>query len=226
MEPSNTSLSRLESMPEDMRRLIVSKVGASSSTDYGNTVLTCKSLNFGLDDPLIARTLNIDPLVRRPDLANGYGEMMGELLASNNLDAHYVKGMCEFFGSDDPVLGIHHLRLAAKGAHKEAKYLYGVLSMALGMVNKGKKILSKLTDAVGVCSIEAIWENVHASLSHLHVEMKDVYVDSLIIMGPPLNCHPPGVNTVCAECYHAYFMTEFFEMALGINPAIPPATGA
>ncbi|KAG5384348.1 hypothetical protein IGI04_035818, partial [Brassica rapa subsp. trilocularis] len=59
------------------------------------------------------------------------------------------------------------------GARKEAKYLYGVLLMATGMINKGKKILSKLTDAIGLDSVERSWENVQASLSHLTVEMKD-----------------------------------------------------
>ncbi|CAF2326964.1 unnamed protein product [Brassica napus] len=88
-----------------------------------------------------------------------------------------------------------------------------------GYDQQGKKILSKLTDAIGLDSVETSWENVQASLSHLTVEMKDVYVDSLISMEPELNCHPPGVNTVCFKCYHAYLMTEFFEMALGLNPA-------
>ncbi|CAN6917108.1 unnamed protein product [Brassica oleracea] len=162
MEPSKRSLSRLESMPDDMLRLIVSKVGASSSADY------C---------------------------------------------------MCEYFDLGNPVLGLYHLRIASKGAHKEAKYLYGVLLMATGMISKGKKILSKLTEDIGLESVETSWDNVQASLSHLTVEMKEVYVDSLISMEPELNCHPPGVNTVCYKCYHAYLMTEFFEMALGLNPA-------
>uniref|UniRef100_A0A0D3ACL8 At2g35280-like TPR domain-containing protein n=1 Tax=Brassica oleracea var. oleracea TaxID=109376 RepID=A0A0D3ACL8_BRAOL len=62
--------------------------------------------------------------------------MMESLLASNHLDAHYVKGMCEYFDLDNPVLGLHHLRIASKGAHKEAKYLYGVLLMATDELGK------------------------------------------------------------------------------------------
>ena len=61
MEPSKRSLSRLESMPDDMLRLIVSKVGASSSADYCNTMMACKSLNFGLDDPLICQNTQHHP---------------------------------------------------------------------------------------------------------------------------------------------------------------------
>ncbi|WZZ27423.1 hypothetical protein YC2023_010824 [Brassica napus] len=195
MEPSKRSLSRLESMPDDMLRLIVSKVGASSSADYCNTMMACKSLNFGLDDPLICQNTQHHP----------HG---GE-----------TQYLLRYFDLGNPVLGLYHLRIASKGAHKEAKYLYGVLLMATGMISKGKKILSKLTEDIGLESVETSWDNVQASLSHLTVEMKEVYVDSLISMEPELNCHPPGVNTVCYKCYHAYLMTEFFEMALGLNPA-------
>ncbi|CAN6853398.1 unnamed protein product [Brassica oleracea] len=46
MEPTNRSLTHLDTMPDDMLRLIISKLGAASSTDYCNAVITCKSLNF------------------------------------------------------------------------------------------------------------------------------------------------------------------------------------
>ncbi|KAH0883092.1 hypothetical protein HID58_059188 [Brassica napus] len=102
MEPTNHSLTRLDTMPDDMLCLIISKVGAALSTD----------------DPLIAKTLSVAPLVERPHLANGYEKMMESLLAANNLDAHYVKGMREYFYFDNHFLGLHHLRLASKGDHK------------------------------------------------------------------------------------------------------------
>ncbi|XP_013669600.2 F-box protein At2g35280-like [Brassica napus] len=128
MEPANISLFRLDALPEDMLRVIVSKVGATSSTDYGNTLLTCKSLNFNLDDPLIAKVLSLGPLVKKPHLADRYRKMMDSLLGANNVDAHYVKGISEYFRFGNHFLGLHHLRLASKGNHKEARYLYGVLS--------------------------------------------------------------------------------------------------
>lgn len=90
--------------------------------------------------------------------------------------------MREYFYFDNHFLGLHHLRLASKGDHKEAKYLYGVLHMALGMIEKGKKILTKLTEDDGLDSVEMSWENVQESLSQLNVRMKDVYVDSYMSM--------------------------------------------
>ncbi|KAL0702354.1 hypothetical protein Bca4012_058476 [Brassica carinata] len=172
MEHTNHPLT-LDNMPDDMLRLIVSKVGAASSTDYANTVITCKGLNFGLDDPLMARTLNIAPVVDRPHLADQYEQLIEQLMAANNLDAQYVTGMREFFHFDNNFLGLHFLRLASSGGHREAKYLYGLLHMALGWIEYGKKILSELTDAEGISSIERIW------VSQLNVRMKDQYVDAL-----------------------------------------------
>ncbi|CAN7094923.1 unnamed protein product [Brassica rapa subsp. narinosa] len=70
------------------------------------------------------------------------------------------------------------------GDHKEAKYLYGVLHMALGMIEKGKKILTKLTEDDGLDPVEMSWENVQESLSQLNVRMKDVDItDDGVDMG-------------------------------------------
>uniref|UniRef100_M4CS45 Uncharacterized protein n=1 Tax=Brassica campestris TaxID=3711 RepID=M4CS45_BRACM len=70
------------------------------------------------------------------------------------------------------------------GDHKEAKYLYGVLLMALGMIEKGKKILTKLTEDDGLDPVEMSWENVQESLSQLNVRMKDVDItDDGVDMG-------------------------------------------
>lgn len=54
--------------------------------------------------------------------------------------------------------------------------------MALGMIEKGKKILTKLTEDDGLDPVEMSWENVQESLSQLNVRMKDVYVDSYMSM--------------------------------------------
>ncbi|KAG2329819.1 hypothetical protein Bca4012_020651 [Brassica carinata] len=207
-------------MPDDMLRLIVSKVGSASSTDYCNAVLSCKSLNFGSDDPFIGKALSIAPLVERPHRANRYEKLMENLLAANNLDAHYVKGMQEFFDFDNHIMGLHHLSVASEGDHKEAKYLYGLLLMAMGMIEKGKKILSKLTDDEGLDFVEMSWEKIQTSLSQLNVRLKDEYVASYMIMQPELRCHPADINPV-----PAYLMSEFFDMVLGLNPVPAAARG-
>ncbi|KAJ4875581.1 Uncharacterized protein Rs2_40599 [Raphanus sativus] len=219
MSPSNLSMSRLEDLPDDMLRLIVSKVGSASSTDYFNAISSCNSMTFGVTDPMITKTLNITPLVKRPDRATSYTEFMASLIAANKFDAHFVKGMSEYFSFNNRFLGLHHLRFASKGNHKETKYLYGLLLMALGMIDKGKKILSKLTNDVGLASVEMIWESIQSSLSYLPVELKDEYVASYMSMQPEVDCHPEEINTVCSNYYHAFLMSEFSDMVIDVNPA-------
>ncbi|KAH0847095.1 hypothetical protein HID58_091812 [Brassica napus] len=48
MNPKKADMITLETMPNDMLMVIVSKVGATSSLDYFNTITSCKSLNFEL----------------------------------------------------------------------------------------------------------------------------------------------------------------------------------
>ncbi|KAJ4867348.1 hypothetical protein Rs2_03310 [Raphanus sativus] len=218
MEPNKRNPTRLDTLPDDMLRVIISKVGAASSSDYANTVLSCRSMNFGLDDPLIATTLCISPLVEQPRLADNYGKLMEQLLAADNLAAHYVKGIREYFLFDNQSLGLHHLRIASNGSHREATYLYGLLRMALGMVDEGKKIISELSEDVGVASVEKIWVKVQKSISDLPLRLKDEYVATYMKMKPDVNCHPAEVDTVCSGCFHAYLMYEFFDMVIGLNP--------
>ncbi|CAH8363773.1 unnamed protein product [Eruca vesicaria subsp. sativa] len=223
MEPTKRSLSCLESIPDDMLRLTISKVGSASSTDFINSLLTCKSMNFSVDDPLIAKDLSLAPLVKKPLLANRYKKLMDSCLGAKNVDAHYVKGTLEYFYFKNQLLGLHHLRLASKGGQKEGRYLYGLILMALGMIEKGKKILTKLTDEEGIASVKNIWETIQNSLSELNVQMKDVYEKSYASMKPEVNCHPQEINSVCAKCFHFYLMSDFFEMVIGLSPA--SATG-
>ncbi|KAL0757283.1 hypothetical protein Bca101_094951 [Brassica carinata] len=53
----------LESMPEDMRLFIVSKMASTSPIDYFHTIITCKRLSFGPDNYSVAKALNLSPLI-------------------------------------------------------------------------------------------------------------------------------------------------------------------
>ncbi|CAN6879090.1 unnamed protein product [Brassica oleracea] len=133
-------------MPEDMRLLIVSKVGQNSPVDYFNTVLTCRSLSFRPDNPSVAKDLNLSPFVKKPLLSNQYESLMDACLKADNIDAHFVKGMIQFFQSQNQVLGLHHIHIASKSGHLQGRYIFGVLLMAIGETDKGIKIINDLTE--------------------------------------------------------------------------------
>ncbi|KAG2312291.1 hypothetical protein Bca52824_023848 [Brassica carinata] len=106
INPKQSIMQTLEAMPEDMRLLIVSKVGQNSPVDYFNTVLTCRSLSFRPDNPSVAKDLNLSPFVKNHSYP-----------ITENIDAHFVKGMIQFFQSQNQVLGLHHIHIASKSGH-------------------------------------------------------------------------------------------------------------
>ncbi|WZZ78207.1 hypothetical protein YC2023_098779 [Brassica napus] len=185
----------LESMPEDMHLLIVSKVSSTSPIDYFNTIITCKSLGFSSENFSVANDLNLSRLVKKPALANKYKTLVETCIKANNVDAHFVKGMLEYFQSQNQILGQHHIHTASEGGHLQGRYVYGVLLMAIGQTEKGR------------------------SLEHPLLHMKDIYVSSILKMWPDLNCHSQEEvdNTVCANCFHFFLLTKFYKMMLGFN---------
>ncbi|CAN6816971.1 unnamed protein product, partial [Brassica oleracea] len=79
----------------------------------------------------------------KPALANKYKTLVETCIKANNVDAHYVKGMLEYFQSQNQILGLHHIHTASEGGHLQGRYVYGVLLMAIGQTKKGVKIINK-----------------------------------------------------------------------------------
>ncbi|CAN7056900.1 unnamed protein product [Brassica rapa subsp. trilocularis] len=229
MDQKRAKKQTLDTMPEDLRMVIVSKVGASSALDYFNAIVASKSLYFRFDNRFIAKVLNLSPLVKKPALAKRHRSLMDSCFSANNIDANFVTGMLQvdyfvllscvlqYFDSRNQFLGMHHLRTASKAGHLQGRYVYGVLLMAIGQTEKGVRIINKLTDEKGIKAVENCIKEFLLSLDRLDRNVKDIYVTSFTKMKPDHQCHPPEINTACSECYHFFLMTEFFEMMIGLN---------
>ncbi|KAF3532712.1 hypothetical protein DY000_02037401 [Brassica cretica] len=96
MDP-NPNVLRLNNMPSDMLSLIVAKVGVASPVDYVNVSLSCKELNIGFENFLVAKDLNLQPLIHKPRRAKYYKGLMESCLKRDNVDAHYLWKHCEIF---------------------------------------------------------------------------------------------------------------------------------
>ncbi|KAF3560106.1 hypothetical protein F2Q69_00011100 [Brassica cretica] len=208
----------LESMPEDMRLFIVSKMASTSLIEYFNTIITCKRLSFGPDNYSVAKALNLSPLVNQPSLANRYQTLVDRCLETNNIDAHFVKGMLEYFESQNQIIGLLHIHIASKGGHVQGTYVYGVLLMAIGETENGVKIINKLTDGE-FSVVEDCMANFQRSMERPFFHMKETYVSSMKTMWPHLNCHPQegADTTVCSNCFHFFLLTKFYKTMLGFN---------
>lgn len=220
MAPRKPSVLTFQNLPYDMLSLILSKVGATPSVDYANKKLTCKDLNISFEDYFVAKDLNLEVFVQNPRQARNYKSLMESCLRSNNVNVHYLQGIVEYFGKNNVFIGLHHLRVAAKGGHKAGRFLYGILLMNLGMADKGKKVLTRLTNEHGGATVELIWGNVRSSLNGFDLDMKKVYHQSLAKMTPVLDCCPPELNTPCSSCFHYYFLNQFVNLMMGF-----PANG-
>lgn len=207
----------LESMPDDILMVVVSKVGTISSIDYLNTITSCKSLHFGIDNQFIAKKLNLAPLIRRPLLAYEYEDLMEKCLESNNASANYIKGLLELFNRQNQVVGIHHLRLAYTDGHNEARFIYGVVLLSLGMTEKGIKIINRLSEEVGLIGLDILWTSIRTTLEHSNVTMGEAYVTSLRMIKPVISCYPHETNVFCPTCFYLFFMSDFFDYITGLN---------
>ncbi|XP_013617972.1 PREDICTED: F-box protein At2g35280-like [Brassica oleracea var. oleracea] len=204
MDQRRAKKQSLENMPEDLRMVIVSKVGADSALDYFNAIIASKSLCFRFDNRFIARDLNLEPLVKKPAQAKRYRSLMDSCLKANNVHAHFVTGMLQYFDSPNQFLGMHHLRIASKAGHLQERYVYGVLLMAIGQTEKGVRIINKLTDEKGIETVKNCIQDFTLSLYRLDRNVMDIYVTSFTAMKPDHQCQPPEINTACLKCYHFF----------------------
>ncbi|KAL0743888.1 hypothetical protein Bca4012_085401 [Brassica carinata] len=96
-------MSTLQSMPYDPLSMIISKVGAVSSTAYCNAIIACKSLYLVTSKlSLVSTDFCLSPIVKKPHLALQYKALLDRCLAINNLDAHYyIRGLVSYFKEKD-----------------------------------------------------------------------------------------------------------------------------
>ncbi|KAF2536212.1 hypothetical protein F2Q68_00019261 [Brassica cretica] len=153
-------------------------MASTSPIHYFNTIITCKRLSFGPDNYSIAKALNLSPLVNQPSLANRYQTLVDRCLETNNIDAHFVKGMLEYFESQNQIIGLHHIHIASKGGHVQGTYVYGVLLMAIGETENGVKIINKLTDDKRISVVEDCMANFQRSMERPFLHMKETYLSS------------------------------------------------
>lgn len=212
MDPKKVERSRLETLPQDLLGIIVSKVGATSSEDFHNCILSCKELGASANDERVLQKLNLAPLVKKPLLSIQYLPLMKKCLANNNPDAHFIKGMIRYFLLNDHVIGLHHLGVAAHAGKLEAVYLYAIILLCSGRIVEGKIYLNKLKWTEDTTMVDTCWKNIKASLHGIRVPRKRCYFISLQQMKPTSFCHLKDMDTTCEKCFYYKQMYKFIFM--------------
>ncbi|KAF3525673.1 hypothetical protein F2Q69_00049348 [Brassica cretica] len=61
-----------------------------------------------------------------------FHNLMDQCLASGNIQAHYVRGIHEYFRNDNAIDGMYHLRLSAYVYYVYGVYLYDIIMLCRG----------------------------------------------------------------------------------------------
>ncbi|KAG2295345.1 hypothetical protein Bca52824_042014 [Brassica carinata] len=85
------------------------------------------------------------PLCRRPScLSEPQPPPANRSSTSHVHQAHYIRGIHEYFEKNNIDVGLHHIRIAAEGSYDNTVYLYGVIMLSTGHPTIGEEMLNSL----------------------------------------------------------------------------------
>ncbi|KAG2252205.1 hypothetical protein Bca52824_082341 [Brassica carinata] len=127
---------------------------------------------------------------------------MDQCLASGNIQAHYVRGIHEYFRNDNAIDGMYHLRLSAY-----VYYVYGVYLSDIIMLCRGEQ-------AVGRAYLDMLgWrEQIKISLHGIAVARLPVYTTTYHEIRAAITCLRNNIGRRCELCFYFRQMQKFVYM--------------
>ncbi|CAG7901546.1 unnamed protein product [Brassica rapa] len=209
----NRDLSNLELMPIDMQTEIISRVARHSRRAVRNLLAAVPPLARSTAVPIVYRNLNIHPLTVHPRAAlQRYQSLMENCLASGNLQAHYVRGIQQYFHHQNVNGGLLHLQIAAEGLYEKAVYLYGVIMLAKGETAIGQAMLDTLGWRQSKNRADRCWRRVKRSLHGIRVTRLESYMTVYHNTRETIACHRENIHERCDTCYYYKKLTKFVYM--------------
>ncbi|CAG7885812.1 unnamed protein product, partial [Brassica rapa] len=194
----NRDLSNLELMPIDMQTEIISRIARHSRRAVRN---------------LLAAEPQYPPLTFHPRAAlQRYQSLMENCLASGNLQAHYVRGIQQYFHHQNINGGLLHLQIAAEGSYEKAVYLYGVIMLAKGETAIGQAILDTLGWRQSKNRADRCWRRVKRSLHGIRVTRLESYMTAYRNTRETIACHRDNIHERCDTCYYYKQLTKHWNI--------------
>ncbi|WZY87300.1 hypothetical protein YC2023_033684 [Brassica napus] len=119
---------------------------------------------------------------------------MENCLASGNLQAHYVRGIQQYFHHQNINGGLLHLQIAAEGSYEKAVYLYGVIMLAKGETAIGQAILDTLGWRQSKNRADRCWRRVKRSLHGIRVTRLESYMTAYRNTRETIACHRDNIH--------------------------------
>ncbi|KAJ4901756.1 hypothetical protein Rs2_15707 [Raphanus sativus] len=137
---------------------------------------------------------------------------MARCLASGNLQAHYIRGIQEYFHHDNQLGGLPHLQIAAEGNYKKAVYLYGMIMLCTGEPTIGKAMLDSLGWREKKARADRVWQRIKRSLHGVRVLQLESYMTAYFTTRATITCHPHNNGERCDDCFYYKQIEKFVFM--------------
>ncbi|CAH8334508.1 unnamed protein product [Eruca vesicaria subsp. sativa] len=134
---------------------------------------------------------------------------MDVTLAAGNIEAHYVRGIQEYFHKNNATVCLAHLKIAAQGSYDNGIYLYGMIMLCRGQEEEGKAMVEKLGWRQNPIRVDESWKNIKRSLHGITVTTLDSYLTAYETSMETINCHLEDINARCATCFYFKQITKF-----------------
>ncbi|CAH2070117.1 unnamed protein product [Thlaspi arvense] len=209
MADKNTTIT-LSDLPEDIVGEILARVGSSSRRQLRHVMEASKALAKAANDKGVYKALNLRPLVFHP-LATRYRykDLMEKTLTNGNIEAHYIKGILEYFHKNNTITGLQHLKLAARGSYSEGMHLYGIILLSRGEMEEGKAYLDQLGWQHSKTRGDRCWRNIKKSLHGVRVLRLPAYRETIRVMKPTIMCNLNDLENRCHHCYYYKQIVKF-----------------
>uniref|UniRef100_M4DS61 AN1-type domain-containing protein n=1 Tax=Brassica campestris TaxID=3711 RepID=M4DS61_BRACM len=99
-----------------------------------------------------------------------YQNLMNICVSAGNLEAHYLRGMQEYFQNENMAAGLELLEIAAQGSYDNAIYLYGIIMLCRGDPDIRKPQLDSLGWRENKARSDACWQSIKTSLHGVMVK--------------------------------------------------------
>ncbi|XP_006395910.2 F-box protein At2g35280 [Eutrema salsugineum] len=161
-------------------------------------------------DQRVYKTLYLRPLALHPlTTTHRYEDLMERCLTSGNAEAHYIKGIVQYFHNNNHTEGLQNLKLAAEGGYADAVYLYGIIMLCRGESEEGRAYLDKLDWQESKFKADRCWRNIKRSLHGMRIIRLPIYVATITDMRESIMCDIDDMENRCNHCYYFKQMLKF-----------------
>ncbi|CAH8325593.1 unnamed protein product [Eruca vesicaria subsp. sativa] len=203
MQRRTRTLAQIELLPTELQQEIMSRDAKFSIDALHNLIIASPTLADVAADPHVYKNINLHTLTVFPlTTLTIYKDLMERCLNAGNVQAHYIRGLQEYFHHNNIAAGLPHIKIAAEGLYDNTIYLYALIMMCSGQQEIGRTMLDSLGWRTNKKRADTCWRNIKKSLHGVQVITLDTTTDAYREAREPITCHRYQMRVRCEHCYY------------------------